>query len=316
MALYRYAPLVRAVPLMGGNRLVYDLAEIPYLTAVNPSYEPIVRDMENLDRAILRKNFGLRMSVELRFEVPFSRLVNQTARYNELSDNQLMNPDDYPAGVGFDGWNFSNASTTEDDAEAPDGSFTAWRVEDISAGSLGVILQRASPDGTLRSHQGRHAHFSLYARADTPHIASIDIRANASPDLVVTKQFTAVETWRRQTVRNKFDTSLTANRSSWGTIAPALSGTGYIHAFRARLVEIEELPGRSEEILSDMVSKLLSDDYECALSLNGGITYRRAVLDGVERTGLDDKNIGSAVSVLFKIAEPVPNLPAVLDGVW
>lgn len=316
MALYRYAPLVMAVPTLGGNRIIYDLAEIPYLVAVNPAYEPIVRDMETVEREIRRKNFGLRMNVELRFDIPFSRLVNQTARYNELTDNQLYNPDDYPVGPGFEGWNFSNASTTENDTEAPDGSLTAWKIEDISAGSLGVILQRATANGTLRAHQGRHAHFAVFIRADTPHTASIDIRANASPDIVVTKQFTAVETWRRFTVRNKFNTSLTADRSSWATIAPALSGTGYCHAFRARMVEIEELPGRSEEIVSDLVSKLLTDLYDCFLSLDGGLNYRRALLDGVERTSMDDKNIGTSFSMNLKIAEAVPNLPAVLDGVW
>lgn len=316
MALYRYAPLVKAVPTLGGNRIIYDLAEIPYLTAVNPSYEPIVRDMETVEREIRRKNFGLRMGVELRFDIPFSQAANQNARYNEFTENQLYNADDFPTGPGFEGWNVSNVLAQEDLGEAPDGSMTAWRLTDISGGSLGVILQRATLDGTLRAHQGRHAHFAVFIKADTPHVASIDIRANASPDLIVTKQFNAVETWRRFTVRNKFDTSLTANRSSWATIAPALNGTGYVYAFRARMVEIEELPGRSEEIVSDMVSKFLSDQHTCFLSLDGGMTYRKALLDGLERTSMDDKNIGTSFAVNLKVAEAVPNLPAVLDGVW
>lgn len=318
--MYRYFPMFRAKSLLGGNPIVYDLTELPQVVSILPSYEPIVRDLESVGRVLLRKNFGLRMTVEIQHELIQSQAWNLTARYWEVSGNQLINPDDFIAGlVGGDGWTLQNATVAEDTTPSPLGIMDAWTLTDSDNTQIGLVYQKARPDGSLRSHIGKTALFSCFVRAEVPHTARIDIRANASPDLNVFKDFNARQIWERQQVRNTFDATLTTLRSSWGFIWPAPPGpsaTGVINAYRADLREIAAIPGKPDAILWDLFSKFLRDDYEVEMTLDGGLTWRTVLLGSLERAPIEGKTIGLHTTATFQVTDPVENVPPVLDGVW
>ena len=310
--MYDHDVIARVTPLNGGNVLVYDLNALSHRTMAFPTYEPEARDIETVLRKIRRKRFGARPVANLAFQIPFSRQDNSLACWRELSGNQLAAPFDFSSSV----WTQQNASIVVDDADSPDGVRSATRLIDASGGAQGLIFARAVSSGSLFSHQTKTALFTMFARADVSHIARIDIRANASPDLQVALDFWPGPEWRRVSVRNTFDTSLTANRSSWAFITPALNGTGEIHAWGPDLREISALTGRDEEILADFTGKCTSDGYRVDLSLDGGLTYREVELDRSERTQMKDKTIGHGFAFVFPCTGLIDAAPATLDGRW
>lgn len=305
-------PMARVTPLDGGNITVYDLGALRTRVAAMPQYPQENRDIVTIQRKVRRKTYGVRPVGRLAFEIPFDRSDNALACWLELSGNQIAAPFDFSSAS----WTQQNASIVLDDVDSPGGVKSATRLIDASGGAQGLIFTRAISSGPLFSHQTKTALFTLFARADVPHVARIDIRANASPDLVVVQDFWAGVEWRRVTVRNTFDVTLTTNRSSWAFISPSPNGTGEIHAWAPDMREISPRPGRDAEILEDLIAKASQDAYRVELSLDGGLTFRDMNLEPPEIALLKNKYIGHRYDLTFTATELIPARPSTLDGRW
>jgi hypothetical protein len=308
----RWYPMVRAKSQVGGHPIEYDMKELQSLTRCLVTYPALVRDLETVRRQLRRKRFGTRPVVELQFEAKHTADLNTTARYQVVGTNQLPAANDFSSPA----WTAQDATLTPNVGRGPLGATDADLIADASVPNTGLLFARVMSTGSLFAHQSKTALFSVFVRADVPHPARIDIRANASPDLQVTKDFQAEKVWRRQVVRNTFNTSLTTDRSSWAFITPAPNGTGEMHVAYPDMREIFAMPGTDEEILSDLYGKVLSDDWLIELSLDGGLTWREVLAQEHEISLVEDKAIGLGIRFLFECATPIFTQPPILDGTW
>ena len=182
----RWQPMVRATSLVGGHPIAFDLKQLQSLTRCLVSYPALVRDLETVRRRLRRKRFGTRPMVELAFEVKHVNMgdVNNTARYAVVGANQLPAPYDFSSPQ----WTLQDATLTPNSARDPLGATDADLVIDASVPNTGLLFSRPMATGSLFAHQTKTALFSLFARADVPHPARIDIRANAAPELLVANE--------------------------------------------------------------------------------------------------------------------------------
>lgn len=271
----RWSPLVRATSNLAGDPVVFDFSRLSYLTLTLPDYQPIVRDLETVRRRLLRKNFGVRVTAQLGFQVSHSRALNSAARYYEvLPLNHLQSPFDLSVAP----WSTSNASVAVSPAKDPLGTFRAYRVTDATGAAIGLLLQNTGISAASKTGE-----FSLYVRADSPHVMSIGIQDNIAES--IDSDVNAETAWRRVTVRKSF-TGAAANFQAM--IRPTqltASLQGNVDVYLPTIRRIVELPGTDEEILSDLKDKLCSDDWRVELSLDG-LTYREVLLDAHEKTRL------------------------------
>lgn len=308
----RWQPMVRATSMVGGHPIVYDLKQLQSLTRCLPTYPPLVRDLETVRRKLRRKRFGTRPVVDLACKVKHSNELNSTARYQVVGENQLPAANDFSSPS----WTAQDATLTPNVGRGPLGAIDADLIADASVPNTGLLFARAVSSGSLFAHQTKTALFSVFARADVPHAARIDIRANASPDLQVSLDFQVERVWRRQVVRNTFNTSLTTNRSSWAFITPSPSGTGEMFVAHPDMREIFPMPGTDEEILSDLYTKVLTDEWVLELSLDGGLTWREVLVQDHPIALIDEKAVGLEIQFVFECTTPILTQPPVLDGTW
>lgn len=299
----RFYPMARAVPLLGGNPVVYDLMQVSSLTRCVPAYPPIVRDLETVGRVLRRKNFGSRPTAELAFEIAHSRTLNVLARYEEVGVPLIVNRwalDSAP-------WAAVGATVALSTARDPDGLYQAWRITDADAVNTGRI-QIVGMAGVAR------AILSCFYRADSNHIASVAFSAATSPETA----FGTSPTWRRREVRLDQATdpthAITAQVNAFALADTAALGNVDVYAPDMR--EIVPVAGTDEEILSDLYDKMCSDDWRVEMTLDGGLVWRTVLLQEYEKQPVEEKWIGHAVSLVVECADPVSSRPPTLDGRW
>jgi hypothetical protein len=302
----RWSPMARATSRLAGWPVVYDLSQITHLTRVLPKYDPIVRRIETITRRLREKKFAVRVGAEIGFQVPHSRTLNTLARWYEMDFlNVLQNPFDLTGAQ----WPITNATISVSPAKDPVGTFTAFRLTDASGAATGLLLQNT---GIAAANQT--GLFTLFARADAPHIFSIGIQDNGAyaTDLDVDAQ----TGWRRVMVRRSFPNDALNFQAMIRATQLVVGQTGVVDLFSPTLRKIGELPGTDEEILADLKDKLSSDDWDVELTLDGGITWREVLLDEHEKIPLQDKWVGYSERFVLTCSQPLTRVPPTLDGIW
>ena len=302
----RWYPLVKAKSDLAGPPVVYDLMRLSYLTKILPNFQPITRDLENVRRRLLRKTFGVRVSLELAFEISHSRTLNTFARYYETESlNLLKSPFDLTVAP----WSLTNATSAVSPSKDPPGTFTATRLTDADGANVGLLFQN-----TGISAANKVGLFSVFARADAPHVFSIGIQDAGAYS--IDSDFNAEFAWKRVTIRRAFPFDAANFQAMIRATQLIGSQTGNVDLYWPDLRRIVELPGTDEEILADLKSKFCDDDWEISVSLDGGLNYRDVLLDGHEKTALEDKWVGHREVFNLTAREPLPKAPAFLDGMW
>lgn len=313
----RYYPMARVTPLAGGNIKVYDLTQISELVGSVPDYPLLQRQMETVTRGLRSKKFGVRPTAEVRFEIPHSNSQNLLARWYEpgpellVSRNELDN-----GGAGAGPWQRFNAVVvTADAAIGPSGLMNADKIQDVATGLISFIKQR--PGGALPTPAPKTYLMGLSAKSDSAQNFSFGVSNDSAQSNIVT--YTAGLFWRRYFARMTFNDGLGSSVNAYiypsGVSGPA-SAVGYIYAAEATLKEIVQLPGTDEEIVKDLWGKLISDDYQVELTLDGGLVWRTVLLQDHSKTLMEDKAIGHVERFLFEATDAVEDVSAVFDGMW
>lgn len=302
----RWYPMARAVPYAGGNRIVYDLTALSYLTRVLPDYQPVVRDLENVRWKIRRKKFGTRPTASLAFDLPHRGTLNSLARWYEIDGlNLLQNP----YNLTLAPWSLSNATTALSPAKDPVGTFTATRLTDSSGAQIGLLFQN-----TGVSAAGFTGRFTFWARADVPHPFSIGLQDNGAQgiDLDVDAEFG----WTRVEARLSFTNTALNFQGMIRATQFVASLQGNVDLYLPSIQKIVALPGTDEEILADLKDKLSSDDWLVELTLDGGLSWREVLLREHQKFPIEDKWVGTSETFSFVAVDVIQSVPALLDGRW
>jgi hypothetical protein len=302
----RWYPMARATSKLAGRPVVFDLTKISYLTVTVPDYQPIVRDIETIRRTIRRKQFGVRPSAQVGFKVPHSRTLNTAARWYDWDGLNLLRS---PFDLTISPWSLSNATLAASPAKDPRGTFTAFRMTDSSGAAIGLLFENTAISAATFTGL-----FSVYARADAPHVFSIGIQDNAAEATDV--DVDAESTWRRVSVRKSFTNAAANFQAMIRPTQLTASLQGAVDLFWPQVRKIVELPGTDEEVLGDLADKLKSDDWDMELTLDGGLTWRRVLLEEHQKIAIEDKWVGYSERFSFIAAEVIQQVPATLDGVW
>ncbi len=313
----QYYPMARVTPLAGGNVKVYDLTQIAELVAAIPNYPLLQRQMETVTRGLRSKKFGVRPTAEIRFEIPHSGSQNSLARWYEPGPELLISRNEFDnGGISAAPWQRFNAIViTADAAIGPTGLMTADKIEDVASGLISFMKQR--PGGITPTPAPKTFLMGLSAKSDAPQNFSFGVSNDTSQSNNVT--FTARSSWRRYFARTTFTDGLGTTVNAYiypaGASGPG-SATGYIYAAESTLKEIVPLPGTDEEIVQDLWGKLISDDYEVELTLDGGLAWRTVLMQDHSKVLMEDKAIGHVETFLFEATDALEDVSAVFDGAW